>query len=62
MAKTAETLWAIEEKAGGISFINVYKIQREAAKKMDTGYFQWCPVTGPEAMDTNETEEVPCEH
>lgn len=26
---------------------------REDAKKMETGFFKWCPVTGPEEIGTN---------
>jgi len=28
-------------------------ISREGAKRMEPGSFQWCPVTGPEAMGKN---------
>ena len=31
-------------------YIHTY---REGAKKVEPGSFQWCPVTGQEAMDTN---------
>jgi len=26
---------------------------REGEKRMESGSFQWCPVTGPEAMGAN---------
>jgi len=26
---------------------------REVVKRLESGSFQWCPVTGPEAMGTN---------
>lgn len=37
-------LFGLQKRGGNL---NVHKIHRDA------GSFQWCPVTGPEAMDTN---------
>ena len=39
-----------EEKAQE-DLINVYKYK--GTKRTKPGSFQWCPVTGPEAMGTN---------
>lgn len=32
--------------------INVHKYPMEAEEKMETGFSQWCAVTGQEAADT----------
>jgi len=37
---------------GGILSIDI-STQREGANRMEPGSFQWCPVTGPEAMGPN---------
>lgn len=30
----------------------------EEINKTDIGFFQWCPVTGQETMDTNKKQEI----
>jgi len=40
-------------KNSGGDFTNVYKYLKDNAKKVEPGAFQWCPVTGQEAMGTH---------
>ncbi|KAJ7417727.1 hypothetical protein BTVI_31628 [Pitangus sulphuratus] len=42
-------LFSLEKAQGDL--INVYL--RQSAEKTEPGSFQWCPLTGPEAIDTN---------
>jgi len=41
---------------------NVCKYLKEDAKRTEPGSFQWCAVTGQEAVAQTKTQEVPSEH
>ena len=55
----AGTVQPGEEKAQG-NIVNAYRYLKGGQKEDGAKLFQWCPVTGPEAMDTKKNTGGSC--
>ena len=53
MRKGWESCLAQRREGSGVIFLIYMNTCRECVERMESGYFQWCPVTGSGAMGTN---------